>query len=127
MLTESDKAFIRNNRDEMLEGRTEPITLIHVTSGEPDPYTGEATGANETTEIVDAVWKEYSTVANGDRSVIGGVELRQDDVKVTIGSTVILSDVLHVIRDGIKFELIAIDEKGIGGTNRYECVARRVI
>ena len=126
MLTENDIAFIKSNRSELVQNRTESIEIIHVTEGEKDTYTGESS-TTETSETVNVVWKEYSTVANGDRSVVAGVEIRQDDVKVTFDSSVDLSDVERVIRGGLPFELIAIDEKGIGETNRYECVARRVI
>lgn len=126
MLTNDDIAFIKSNRTELVNNRTESIEIIHVTEGAKDPYTGES-AVTETLETVSVVWKEYSTVANGDRSIVAGIELRQDDVKVTFDSAVNLSDVKRVIRGGIDFELIAIDEKGIGETNRYECVARRVI
>jgi len=126
MLTENDIAFIKSNRTEITQNRTESIEIIHVAEGEKDPYTGEST-TTETSETVSVVWKEYSTVANGDRSIVAGVEIRQDDVKVTFDSSVDLSDVERVVRGGLPFELIAIDEKGIGETNRYECVARRVI
>jgi hypothetical protein len=126
MLTNDDIAFIKSNRTDILASRTESIEIIHVIEGAKDPYTGESS-TTETPETVFVVWKEYSTVANGDRSVVAGVEIRQDDVKVTFDSSVDLSDVERVERGGIFFELIAIDEKGIGETNRYECVARRVV
>lgn len=126
MLTNDDVNWIKSNRTELIQNRTESIEITHVTEGDKDPYTGEATNT-ETLETVSVIWKEYSTVANGDRSVVAGVEIRQDDVKVTFDSSVDLSDVKRVVRGGISFELIAIDEKGIGETNRYECVARRVI
>jgi len=126
MLSKSDVEWIKSNRTEITESRTESIEIIHVTEGGEDPYTGETT-TTETPETVDVVWKEYSTVANGDRSVVAGVELQQNDVKVSFNSDVDLSDVTHVIRQGVKYELIAIDEKGIGEINRYECVARQVV
>jgi hypothetical protein len=125
MLMEHDVEFIKNNRSEITANRTEPITLVRVVEGTPDPFTGEPS-TTETREIVNAVWKEYSTVANGDRSVVGGVELRQDDVKVTFDSSVDLSGVNKVERKSVSFTIVAIDEKGIGATNRFECVARRV-
>lgn len=126
MLNETDVSWIKSNRTELVASRTESIEIIHVIEGEKDPYTGESS-AIEASETVNVVWKEYSTVANGDRSIVAGIEIRQDDVKVTFDSSVNLADVERVIRGGLPFELIAIDEKGIGETNRYECVARRVI
>ena len=126
MLTEEDIEFIKANRSEILANRTEPVTLVHLVPGEKDPWTGESTGDTESPEIVEVVWKEYSTVANGDRDVIGGVELMQNDIKVSIPSTATLVDVERIIRQGVAYELIAIDEKGLGDPNRYECVARQV-
>lgn len=124
MLSQSDIEWIRSNRAEVTESRTELVDLIRTVSGEPDPYTGEPADM-ESRETVSAVWKEYSTVANGDRDVIGGVELRQDDVKVTFDADVDLSVVEKVERGGVAFTIVAIDEKGIGSRNRLECVARR--
>jgi hypothetical protein len=126
MLTEQDIAFIKSNRSEILANRTEPVKIIHIVPGAVDPWTGEPTGDTESPEIVEVVWKEYSTVANGDRDVIGGVELMQNDIKVTIPSTATLGDVERIIRQGVVYSLIAIDEKGLGDPNRYECVARQV-
>jgi hypothetical protein len=126
MLTEQDIAFIKSNRSEILANRTEPVKIIHIVPGAVDPWTGEPTGDTESPEIVEVVWKEYSTVANGDRDVIGGVELMQNDIKIMIPSTTTLGDVERIMRQGVAYELIAIDEKGLGGQNRYECVARQV-
>jgi hypothetical protein len=126
MLTEQDIAFIKSNRSEILANRTEPVKIIHIVPGAVDPWTGEPTGDTESPEIVEVVWKEYSTVANGDRDVIGGVELMQNDIKITIPSTTTLGDVERIMRQGVAYELIAIDEKGLGDPNRYECVARQV-
>lgn len=124
MLSQSDIDWIKSNRAEVTESRTELVDLIRQVDGEADPYTGEVS-TTEITETVSAVWKEYSTVANGDRDVIGGVELRQDDVKVTFDADVDLADVKTVMRGGVAFTIVSIDEKGIGGRNRLECVARR--
>lgn len=124
MLSQSDIDWIRANRTEVTESRTELVDLIRTVSGTPDPYTGEV-ATTDSRETVSAVWKEYSTVANGDRDVIGGVELRQDDVKVTFDADVDLTGVNTVERGGVEFTIVAVDEKGIGGRNRLECVARR--
>jgi hypothetical protein len=126
VLTNDDINFINANRAELTQGRTESIFLIKPVIIGTDPFTNEPIESEPEKIPVDVVWKEYSTVSNGDRSVIGGVELRQDDVKVTFNSSVDLSDINEVERSEAKFTLIAVDEKGIGGLNRYECVARRV-
>lgn len=127
MLTQDDVNWIKSNRSELVQNRTESITILKPQIGGTDPYTNEPIELAPLPIVVQAVWKEYSTVSNGDRSVVGGVELRQDDVKVTFDSSVDLVGVKIVQRDSIDFELIATDEKGIGETNRFECVARRVV
>jgi hypothetical protein len=126
MLTNDDIQWIKANRSELTAGRTELITLVRQSTSDVDPYTGEPI-TSETREIVPAIWKEVSTVSNGDRSVVNGVELRQDDVLVTFDSDVDLNGVIAIERNGVKFSLVTIDEKGIGAVNRYECVARRVV
>jgi hypothetical protein len=126
MLTIDDIQWIKANRSELTAGRTESVTLVRISASGIDPYTNEPI-TSETREIVPAVWKEVSTVANGDRSVVNGVELRQDDVLVTFDSYVNLSDVQFIERNGVKYSLVTIDEKGLGTVNRYECVVRRVI
>ncbi|MFU8688476.1 hypothetical protein ACNA6I_01460 [Rossellomorea sp. FS2] len=72
------------------------------------------------------VWKEYSSVAVGERSVIGGIELKENDVKVSFEPTIVLSDVSKIMRKGEPYTLVTVDEKGLGGLNRYEAIARRM-
>lgn len=126
MLTQSDIEWIKANRADITGGRTETITLVREVSGEIDPYTGEEISGT-VSEQVAVVWKEYSTVSNGDMSVVSGIEIREDDVRVSFDSSVDLSGVKYVLRGGIKFTLITIDEKGLGEINRYECVVRRTV
>jgi hypothetical protein len=126
MLTNDDVQWIKANRTELTAGRTESVTLVRQSASGGDPYTNEPI-TSEIRETVPAVWKEVSTIANGDRSVVNGVELRQDDVLVTFDSSVNLTGVQFIERNGVKFSLVTIDEKGIGAVNRYECVVRRVI
>jgi hypothetical protein len=126
MLTNDDIQWIKANRSELTAGRTESVTLVRISASGVDPYTNEPI-TSETREIVPAVWKEVSTIANSDRSVVNGVELRQDDVLVTFDSDVDLTGVTAIERNGVKFSLVTVDEKGIGTVNRYECVVRRVI
>jgi hypothetical protein len=124
MLSQSDIEFMKNNRSELLQNRTETITVIRAVDGGSDPYTGEPT-VTEATELIDVVWKEVSTIANGERDVVNGVELQTGDVQVTFDIAVDLSSVSQVERAGVKYSLVTIDEKGIGAVNRRECIARR--
>lgn len=125
MLTQDDANWIKSNRVEITEGRTETITLVRVVSGGNDTYTGEPI-STESSESVVVVWKEVSTVANGERDVVNGVELQTGDVQVSFDVGVFLTDVLRLERGSIKYEIVTIDEKGIGVVNRRECIARRL-
>lgn len=125
MLSQDDANWIKSNHAEITEGRTETITLVHAVDGGKDPYTGEPI-STESSELIAVVWKEVSTVANGERDVVNGVELQTDDVQVSFDAGVNLSDVLRVERGGISFEIVTVDEKGIGVVNRRESIARRL-
>lgn len=125
MLTQDDANWIKSNRVEITEGRTETITLVRAVIGGNDPYTGEPTNT-ESSESVAVIWKEVSTVANGERDVVNGVELQTGDVQVSFDASVILTDVLRLERGSIKYEIVTVDEKGIGAINRRECIARRL-
>jgi hypothetical protein len=123
MLTEQDIAFIKANRSEILANRTEPVTLVHTIPGAEDPWTGEST-VEGFSEVVDAVWSE--STGKNERDYFGGIVLLENDVVVSFEPTVNLTDVEHVIRQNKTYELVAIDERGIGEINRYETVARLV-
>ncbi|WP_141431906.1 hypothetical protein [Bacillus sp. 03113] len=125
MLTQSDIEFIKANRAEITQNRTDSITLVRMVAGEPDPYTGEPT-VGESTELIDVIWKEYSTVANGERSVINGVELIAGDVQVTFELTVDLLNVIRIEKNDVNYSIVTVDEKGLGEVNRRECVVRRL-
>lgn len=137
MLTEHDIAWMRSNREEITENRTVPVVLLRTLPGEEDPYTGEfadeyvgnyaMTSTMYAEETVQAVWKEYSSVANTDRSVIGGVELQQDDVQMTLDYSVDMTGVERVRYEGVEFEIVTVDRRGIGENNRFECVVRQVV
>jgi hypothetical protein len=124
MLSQSDIEWIRANRAEITEGRTELVEIVRLIDGEPDPYTGEV-NASEIRESVSVVWTEISTVSNGDRDVVNGIELCQDDVQLTFEPDVDLTGVKTIEREGVSFTIFAVDEKGIGTVNRRECFARR--
>ncbi|PLR65978.1 hypothetical protein CYJ36_20095 [Bacillus sp. UMB0893] len=127
MLTKDDIALMKSDRTEIKQNRTETVTLVTTIPGEPDPWTGEPGTPVIIRTPADVIWKEFSSVSNGDRSVIGGVELQQDDVKMKVDSEVDISAVTSIERKGKLYTIIAIDEKGIGETNRYECVIRTTV
>lgn len=125
MLTQSDVDWIRDNRAEMLANRTESVTIYHVVNSGTDPYTGEPIAGEAVPETVAVVWKEYQL--RGDRrELVGGVELREGDVRVSFDPSINLAAVKRIVRGSIDYELVAHDGRGIGGKNRVECVVRRV-
>jgi hypothetical protein len=123
MLSQEDIEWIKGNRTDLTQNRTEPITIIHVTVVGEDPYTHEEI-INEVSEIVNVVWSE--STGKNERDYFGGIELLENDVVVSFEPTVNLTDVEHIIRQNKKYEIVAIDERGIGEINRYETVARLV-
>jgi hypothetical protein len=123
MLSQADIDFINSNRAEVTENRTESITLVRESQTGTDPYTGEPI-TSTTFETISVVWKEYSTVTNEERTVIGGIELRAGDVKVSFDATVSLTNVT-VQRGGIDYVIVTVNAKGIGATNRQETLVRR--
>ena len=126
MLSETDRQWIKGNRKEIVEGRTDKITLLKTVCDGKDPITGEPIEKQVPIEV-EAIWKDYSTVSNTDRSVIGGVELQKGDVKITFSIDVDLTDVKQVYKtEGDLYEILTIDEKGLGLLNRSECLARKV-
>jgi hypothetical protein len=119
MLSQGDVDFMKSNRAEITESRTELITIIRVTRSEADPYTNEPV-TTESTDTASVVWKEVGTV-----DIINGVQLQTGDVKVSFDATVDLTSVKHIVRNGSNYALISMAEKGIGTVNRVECIARR--
>lgn len=130
MLTQDDINWMKNNRSELIAGRTESVTLIKPTKVQ-DPYTNEWVESGEPARIVVQVtWEEVSAVATIKDFVIEyptGADIRRDNVLVSFDETVDLTDIKHVERQGVLFEFLSINEKGIGMKNRTECVARRVV
>ena len=125
MLTADDVAWIKENRKEITVNRTEAITIVRREKVGEDPYTKEPI-YDETDDTVDVVWKKYSTVANNDRDVIGGIELLEGDVLVTFSPDLNPYEITKIIRRGDEYKIVTVDDKGLGGLNRYECVVRRV-
>lgn len=126
MLSRSDIEFIKANRAELTANRTETIIAVVSDEDGTDPFTNEPI-VSEAPISVDVVWKKIASVANHDRSLVEGVELRKGDVRVTFDADVDLAKVVKLIRNGVDYVLLTADEKGIGEVNRRECIVRRVI
>ena len=130
MLTNEDIEWMKANRSEVIAERTEPVTLVKI-STEKDPYTNEPIETGEPTKLtVQATWEEVSAVATIKDFVIEyptGVELRRDNVLVAFDASVDVNDYDYLERKGIRYDFLSINEKGIGDINRYECVVRRSV
>lgn len=128
MLSQGDIEWIKENRAEMTAGRAEPVILLHVTPA-LDPYTKEPVdeGTTIVEETVNAIWEEYSAVATvKDFTILNGVDVRRDTAKVSFEQNTDLSNVKHVKYQGVLYEFLSINEKGLGEINRIEAVVRRV-
>jgi len=115
---------MKANRADIEALRTELVTIVALTQTGSDPFTQEPI-TEETRLTVEAVWKKVASIANHDRSLVEGIELRAGDYRVSFNHDVPIANITTVERNGESYELIAIDEKGIGEINRYECIARR--
>lgn len=128
MLSQEDIEWIKANRAEMTEGRTEPVILLRTTPA-LDPYTNEPIDEGSATveETVYAIWEEYSAVATvKDFTVVQGIDIRRDTAKVSFDENADLSNVKHIKYKDVLYEFLSINEQGFGETNRTETVVRRV-
>ncbi len=123
MLTDNDLDFIRNNRADVIQNRTEPVTLTHESGGNGDPYFPEE--PTTSTEVVYVVWSEQT--GSDEIKYVNGVEVREDDAVVSFDLSVTLSDVTNVKRNATDYKIVAYDGVGIGGATRYEALVRRVV
>lgn len=126
LLTEADRDWVRSNRKEIMETRTEPVVIVHETVSETDPYTGEPT-YTETQETVDALWKDFSSAWNPEKVLKAGVMVNEKDIRATFDIDVDLSDVNRVIRQGKEYAIISRNPRGIGGPNRVECFLKVIV
>lgn len=125
MLTPEDIQFIKDNRREITANRTVTITAQRVTQSGKHPITGEPI---ETTEPVtfEVVLKDIDSLRSGERSTVEGIELQSDDILVTFFADADLTNITDFEYKGKTYRFVAIDERGIGQTNRFEVIARLV-
>jgi hypothetical protein len=124
MLNESDLQYMRTNREALVELRTTPVTLERQTVTGTVPYTGEPiTTVNADTVM--AIVKGFTGQVGGERLFVNGVAIESGDVQMTFNYTTDLNGVQAVWHDGVKYVLFSVQPKGIGYTNRFECIARR--
>lgn len=112
MLTADDVAWIRANRTEIKQHRTEPVTLIHV---------------DGTEETVSVIFKEPRNPSGDAIRELADYSVSPNDYNVSFDPTVNVNTALKVIRHGRRYVLTDVDERGLGGLNRYECRALLVL
>lgn len=127
MLTNDDVLWMKENRKEVVFNRESPVTLVTVGDGEVDEWTGEVSAVTTETEATAVVTELSSMTGAGiDRTLFGGVLIEKGDIQVGV-SVEYINDpdaVKRVVYNGKTYEILAIDGKGIGMTNRYEALGR---
>jgi len=111
MLTDADVAFIRANRAEIKQHRTESIT-VEYTDG--------------TIDAAEVIWKEPPSPTGTEARNVGDYSISSNDYAVTFEDTVAINSVVKLFRGNGRYILTDIDERGLGGLNRYECRAMLV-
>ncbi|PFZ19552.1 hypothetical protein [Bacillus wiedmannii] len=124
MLTEKDIEQIRANRELIEQNRREPITLWRKGISEEDPITGEVIGGENSKEMVQVVWKKFTLE---DNVKFAGTDVKEGEALVTFRLDIDLNNVECLERNGIKYVIMLVDERGLGGVNRREVVVKRVI
>ncbi|MGG0150705.1 hypothetical protein [Bacillus mycoides] len=124
MLTEKDIEQIRANRELIEQNRRESIILWRKGTSEEDPITGEVINGESTKETVQVVWKKFTLE---DNMKFAGTDVKEGEALVTFRLDIDLNNVEYLERNGIKYVIMLVDERGLGGVNRREVVIKRVI
>ncbi|EOO19977.1 MULTISPECIES: hypothetical protein [Bacillus cereus group] len=124
MLTEKDIEQIRANRELIEQNRRESIILWRKGTSEEDPITGEVINGESTKETVQVVWKKFTLE---DNVKFAGTDVKEGEALVTFRLDIDLNNVEYLERNGIKYVIMLVDERGLGGVNRREVVIKRVI
>ncbi|MHA4153198.1 hypothetical protein [Bacillus thuringiensis] len=124
MLTKNDIEQIRANRELIEQNRRESIILWRKGTKEEDPITGEEIPGEDIQETVQVIWKKFTLE---DKAKVLGADVKEGEALVTFHLDINLNDVNHLERNGIKYLIMLIDERGLGGANRREVVVKRGI
>lgn len=129
MLTEHDRAFIRETRKELTAGREKPITIEYKGDAVYDDITGEEIGEHHGTRDLQAVVTEITTIADSgiERILIDGVAVEKGDITLSVEYEFIeeIAELIDRIYYDTKwYAVMALDKKGLGGYNRIEVLGR---
>lgn len=128
MLSKEQRDLIRENRKFMTEGRTERIVAWGRLFLGKNPVTGEERYTDSPRIEYDVIIKIPVLRLNKPaEEMFGGIVIENGDRMVTFNDPDIDIDPLQYIEhDGVIYRLLAKSPVGLGGTNRYECLARVV-
>lgn len=124
MLTKYDIKEIQENRETIEQGRKEPIILHIKGVSEKDPITGEDIKGEPRKEIVQVVWKKFTSV---EKTKFASLDVKKGEALVTFHISTDLANIERIERKGDFYVIEIIDERGLGGVNRREVIVKRVI
>lgn len=131
MLTQEDIEFIKRTRAEITANRTHDITVYYPGEFTIDPITGEEVPGEETDRIVPSVVTEITSTAStsSERALENGIVIETGDIWFSVDISLIadIADAVTSVKyDGVEYEILAGDKKGIGERNRVEFLGRRI-
>jgi len=112
MLTDDDVSFIRANRSEIKQHRTESVVVEY---------------SNGTSGVLPVIWKEPLQTSGSEARGIGDYTIYSNDYAITFEDTAPVNSIRSIRRGIGRYILTDIDERGLGGLNRYECRAMLVV
>lgn len=112
MLTDADVEYIRANRAAIKQHRTESVITEHT---------------NGATRTATVIWKEPPSPTGSVLRNVGDYSFDTNDCVVTFDPDVDIDSVIRILRKNKRYILTDIDERGLGGLNRYECRAMIVV
>ncbi|AWC29077.1 MULTISPECIES: hypothetical protein [Bacillus cereus group] len=124
MLTDDDIEQIRANRELIEHNRRESIIIWRKGVTKEDPITGEEIQGEDIQEMVQVVWKKFTLE---DNVKFAGTDVKEGEALVTFRLNIDLNNVKYLERNGIKYVIMLVDERGLGGINRREVVVKRVV
>lgn len=127
MLNDMDVELIKATRADITQHRLKPFTLIMTIEGAEDPYTGNPIEAEVEMEVLGTWVPMTGSGSSGtDFEYVDGVKIITGDIIADVGIEYNLDGATHVVRDGIRYVIRAIEKLGLGEDNRHFILMRRV-
>lgn len=126
MLTDDDKKFILNARNEMQKNRYKQVKLYGEIVTGKHPITKEPIIKPVEFELP-AVVSEVSVRTSLDRRMDNGIEIHTGDILVDIDIDIMPmsnDEVITLDYDDKNYTVLAADKLGLGGYNRVEIIGR---